>query len=58
MAHYLHYDYVIVNEDRESATQQLHAIIAADRCRVERLDRRLPIFAELDGCLHEPGASA
>jgi guanylate kinase len=58
MAHYRHYDYVIVNEDRESATQQLQAIIAADRCRVERLDRRFPIFAELDGCLHERGASA
>jgi guanylate kinase len=58
MAHYQHYDYVIVNDDLESAAQQLQAIIAADRCRVERLDRRFPIFAELDGCLHERGASA
>jgi guanylate kinase len=49
MAQYQHYDYVIVNDDLESATQQLQAIIVADRCRVERLDRRYPIFAELDG---------
>jgi guanylate kinase len=49
MAQYQHYDYVIVNDDLESATQQLQAIIIADRCRLERLDRRYPIFAELDG---------
>ncbi|MDQ3831963.1 MAG: guanylate kinase [Candidatus Tectomicrobia bacterium] len=49
MAQYRHYDYVIINDDRESAVQQLQAIILADRCRVERLNRRYPIFAELDG---------
>jgi guanylate kinase len=49
MAQYQHYDYVIVNDELASATQQLRAIIVADRCRVGRLDRRYPIFAELDG---------
>jgi guanylate kinase len=58
MAQYQHYDHVIVNDDLESAAQQLQAIIVADRCRVERVDRRYPIFAELDGWLHERGASA
>ena len=32
MAHYQDYDYVIVNDDLKSATQQLQAIILADRC--------------------------
>jgi guanylate kinase len=58
MAQYRHYDYVIVNDDLESAAQQLQAIIVADRCRVERLDRRYPIFVELDGWRHERGTSA
>jgi guanylate kinase len=49
MAQYRHYDYVIVNDALESAMQQLQAIIIADRCRLERLDRRYPIFSELDG---------
>jgi guanylate kinase len=49
MAQYQHYDYAIVNDDLEAATQQLQAIIVADRCRVSRLDRRYPIFTELDG---------
>ena len=49
MAQYQSYDYVIVNDDLKSATQQLQAIILADRCRLRRLDRRYPIFAELDG---------
>jgi len=49
IAQYQHYDYVIVNDELESATQQLQAIIVADRCRLERLDRRYSIFAELDG---------
>jgi guanylate kinase len=53
MAQYQHYDYVVVNDDLQLATQQLQAIIVADRCRVERLDRRYPIFAELDGWRHE-----
>jgi guanylate kinase len=58
MAQYRHYDYVIVNDDLETATQQLQGVIVADRCCVERLDRRYTIFAELDGWLHERGASA
>jgi guanylate kinase len=49
MAQYQYYDYVIVNDDLKSATQQLQAIILADRCCLRRLDRRYPIFAELDG---------
>jgi guanylate kinase len=49
ITHYQHYDYIIVNDDLESATQQLQAIIIADRCRLARLDRRYPIFSELDG---------
>jgi len=49
IAQFQHYDYVIVNDDLELATQQLRAIIVADRCRLERLDRRYPIFSELDG---------
>ena len=49
MAQYRHYDYVIINDDLESARQQLQAIILADRCRVDRLNRQYPIFAELDG---------
>jgi guanylate kinase len=53
MAQYCRYDYVIVNDDLEAATRQLQAIILADRCRVERLSRRYPIFAELDGQSHE-----
>jgi guanylate kinase len=58
MAQYRHYDYVIINDDLESAAQQLQAIILADRCRVERVSRQYPIFAELDGWIHERGASA
>jgi guanylate kinase len=53
MAQYRYYDYVVINGDREPATQQLQAIILADRCRVERLNRRYPIFAELDGSIDE-----
>jgi guanylate kinase len=49
IAQFQHYDYVIVNDDLGTATQQLQAIIVADRCRLERLDRRYPIFSELDG---------
>ncbi len=49
IAQYQHYDYIIVNNDLESATQQLQAIIVADRCRLERLDRRYRIFSELEG---------
>jgi guanylate kinase len=49
IAQYRHYDYVIINDDRESAAQQLQAVILADRCRVDRLNRQYPIFAELDG---------
>jgi guanylate kinase len=53
MAYYCLYDYVIVNDDVEVATQQLQAIILADRCRVSRLGHSYPIFTELDGWVHE-----
>jgi guanylate kinase len=58
MAHYRDYDYVIVNDDLPSATQQLQAIILADRCCLRRLDRRYPIFAEMDGWIDERGPHA
>jgi guanylate kinase len=58
MAQYQHYDYIIINDDLESAARQLQAIILADRCRVDRLNRQYPIFAEVDGWIHERGASA
>jgi guanylate kinase len=58
MAQYERYDYVVVNDDLGSATQQLQAIIVADRCRVERLDRRYGIFAELDEWRHERDTTA
>lgn len=58
MAHYHLYDYVIVNDDFEAATRQLQAIVLADRCRVERLNRQYPIFAELDGWSHGRGTTA
>jgi guanylate kinase len=58
MAQYQHYDYIIINDDFESAARQLQAIILADRCRVDRLNRQYPIFAEVDGWIHERGASA
>jgi guanylate kinase len=57
MAQYEDYDYVIVNDDLASATQQLQAIILADRCCLPRRDRRYPIFAELDGWIHARGSS-
>jgi len=57
MAQYRHYDYVIVNDDLKSATQQLQAIILADRCCLPRLNHRYPIWAELDGWIHERGPS-
>jgi len=58
MAHYRLYDYVIVNDDVEAATRQLQAIVLADRCRLQRLNRQYPIFAELDGWLYERGPTA
>ena len=57
MAHFHLYDYVIVNDDFEAATRQLQAIVLADRCRVERLNRHYPIFAELDGWSHGRGTT-
>ena len=57
MAQYRDYDYVIVNDDLKSATQQLQAIIFADRCCLPRLNRRYLIFDELDGWTHERGPS-
>ena len=57
MAQYRDYDYVIVNDDLKSATQELQAIILADRCCLPRLNRRYPIFDQLDGWTHERGPS-
>ena len=36
------YDYLIVNRDLKEATEQLVAIIQAERCRTVRLDLRFP----------------
>jgi guanylate kinase len=58
MAHYQDYDHVIVNDDLAAAVQQLQAIILADHSCVSRLDRRYPIFAELDVWSHERAPSA
>jgi guanylate kinase len=58
MAQYRDYDYVVVNDDLKSATQQLQAIILADRCCLLRLNRRYPIWTELDGWIHERGPSS
>jgi guanylate kinase len=58
IAQYRWYDYVIINDDLEVATQELQAIILADRCRVERLNLALPMLTQLDGQTHESGATA
>jgi guanylate kinase len=58
MVQYRDYDYVIVNDDVKSAALQLQAIILADRCCLTRLTPHYPIFAELDGWLHERGPRA
>ena len=57
MAQYRWYDYVIINDDLEVATQQLQAIVLAERCRVERLNPELAIITQLDGWTHESGAT-
>lgn len=49
MAHYHLYDYVIVNDDLETAMTQLQAIIQAEHCRVEHLRCDRPIFMQLHG---------
>jgi guanylate kinase len=49
IAHHCRYDYVIVNDDLESATTQLQAIILAERCRVGRLKGDLPILTQVGG---------
>jgi len=36
------YDYLIVNQDVKEAVEQLTAIVLAERCRVTRLNLRLP----------------
>jgi guanylate kinase len=58
MAQYRWYDYVIVNDDLEAATQQLQAIVLADRCCVERLNPEWAILTQLDGWTHESGTTA
>ena len=49
MAQYPFYDYVIVNDDLQTAVAKLQAIILAERCRVRRLKREHPIFSQIDG---------
>ncbi len=49
MAQYRLYDYVIVNDDLQSAAAKLQAIILAERCCVRRLKREQPIFAQIGG---------
>ena len=41
-----HYQYLVVNDDLESTVAQLDAIVEAERCRYERMERenRLPDF--------------
>lgn len=56
MAQYRFYDYIIVNDDLGGATANLRAIILAERCRLGRLHRDRPIFAQLDGeTVHRAG---
>ena len=55
MAHYRDY-YVIVNDDRSqprNSSRRLSLPIAV----ASRLNRRYPIFAEMDGWIHERGPS-
>jgi len=47
MAHYTEYDYVIVNEDLELATQRVRSILAAARLRRERQGDLAPFVESL-----------
>jgi len=49
MAQYRCYDFVIVNDDLQTAVAELQAIILAERCRVKRLTHAQPIIAQIHG---------
>ena len=58
VAQYEHFDYVILNDDINRASQQLAAVIYAERARRER--QRITLKEALDdfGVASEPGAAA
>jgi len=58
VAQYKHFDYVILNDDINRASQQLAAVIYAERARRERQEVNLREVLEDFGVLSEPGAAA
>ena len=58
VAQYKHFDYVILNDDINRASQQLAAVIYAERARRERQEVTLREVLEDFGMLSEPGALA
>ena len=58
VAQYKHFDYVILNDDINRASQQLAAVIYAERARRERQEVTLRDALEDFGVLSEPGAVA
>ncbi|HEX3142536.1 MAG TPA: guanylate kinase [Pyrinomonadaceae bacterium] len=58
VAQYEHFDYVILNDDINRASQQLAAVIYAERARRERQQVRLREALEDFGAASEPGAIA
>ena len=58
VAQYEHFDYVILNDDINRASQQLAAVIYAERARRERQQVTLSEALEDFGVVSEPGAIA
>ena len=58
VAQYEHFDYVILNDDINRASQQLAAVIYAERARRERQQITLRDALEAFGVKSEPGAAA
>jgi guanylate kinase len=58
VAQYEHFDYVILNDDINRASQQLAAVIYAERARRERQQVTLSEALENFGVVCEPGAVA
>lgn len=58
VAQYQHFDYVILNDDINRASQQLAAVIYAERARRERQQVTLSEALEDFGVASEPGAIA
>jgi guanylate kinase len=58
VAQYKHFDYVILNDDINRASQQLAAVIYAERARRQRQEVTLRHALEDFGMLSEPGALA